>query len=138
MASSRVLKERAPRRSWPSSEKRRIVELTLRPGTSLRAIAREHGVHPNSVRNWKAQYHAGKLEAQLPQPPAARVRDSAPRARFVPVSIAADERPSQTSRWDASGRSVVQVAFASGATMRIESDRLDASALCALAAELRR
>jgi transposase-like protein len=49
MAATPAPKQRAPRRSWPSAEKRRIVELTLREGASLLAIAREHGVHPNSL-----------------------------------------------------------------------------------------
>ena len=54
---------KSPRRRHSLSEKRRrIVELALREGSSIDAIAREQGVHPNSLRQvesavsgWKAQ-----------------------------------------------------------------------------------
>jgi transposase-like protein len=52
MAAPKAPKPRAPRRRWPAAEKRRIVELTLRAGVSVLAIAREHGVHPNSLHQW--------------------------------------------------------------------------------------
>ena len=63
MAGAKAPKERAPHRHWPMAEKRRIVELTLRPGTSLVAIAREHDVNSNNVYRWKRLYRAGKLDA---------------------------------------------------------------------------
>jgi transposase-like protein len=137
MAVSKGRKHRAPHRRWPLAEKRRIVELTLGAGASARAIAREHGVHPNTVGHWKALYRAGKLETQ----PAARIRPAAASATFVPVSIApAVRRPQRTtSRHDAdAGSSVVQVVLASGAMLRIESGGLDAALVCALVAELGR
>src|ERR1035438_6842489 len=84
MAATAAPKQRAPRRSWPPAEKRRIVELTLREGASLLAIAREHDVHPNSLGQWKALYRAGKLDA--PVKPTARVSGPAANATFVPVS----------------------------------------------------
>ena len=64
MAATRAPKPRAPRRQWPLAEKRRIVELTLRAGVSVRAIAREQGVHPTSLSHWRTLYRAGKLDAQ--------------------------------------------------------------------------
>jgi transposase-like protein len=65
MAARKAPEQRAPRRRWPLAEKRRIVELTLGEGASLLAVAREHGVHPNSLGRWKALYRAGKLDAQV-------------------------------------------------------------------------
>jgi transposase-like protein len=56
----------------PPAEKRRIVQLTLVEGASVVAIAHEHGVHPNSLGQWKALYRAGKLDA--PAKPRARWR----------------------------------------------------------------
>lgn len=60
MAAAKAPKQRAPYRRWPLAEKRRIVELTLAIGASARAIAREHGLHPNSLCQWRALYRAGK------------------------------------------------------------------------------
>ena len=62
MAATKAPKERAPHRHWPMAEKRRIVELTLRPGASFVAVAREHGVNPNSLYRWRRLYRAGKLD----------------------------------------------------------------------------
>jgi transposase len=139
MAATQSLKQRAPRRSWPLAEKRRIVELTLRVGTSVPAIAREHGVRPNSLHRWRALYRIGKLDA--PVPPAPRIAGAATSAMFVPVSLVSELRtPQPAARPDAAaGRiGIVQLVLASGATLRIETGALDASLLCALVAELRR
>jgi transposase-like protein len=135
MAGSEATKQSAARRRWPVSEKRRIVELTLRAGASVGAIAREQCVPPSSLSHWKALYRAGKLNAQ----PVGRARDAAPNATFLPVTLAAAApSPRRASGGQASGSSIVQVVFASGASLRIESDALNAELLCALVAEVRR
>jgi transposase-like protein len=141
MAAAKDAKERAPRRRWPPAEKRRIVELTLRAGASVRAIAGEHGVHPTSLNHWKSLYRAGKLDAQVKS--AARVPGPAASATFVPVNVLPAVRRSVselTTHPDAaaSRSSIVQLALASGATLRIETGALDADFVCALVAELRR
>jgi transposase len=139
MAATPAPKQRAPRRIWPPAEKRRIVELTLREGASLPAIAREHGVHPNSLGQWKALYRTGKLGA--PVKPAARVARPAASATFVPVGVVSEvRRPQPATRSDATaGRgAILQLVLASGATLRIETAALDAGLVCALVAELQR
>jgi transposase-like protein len=65
MAATKAPTQRAPRRHWPPAEKRRIVELTLRAGVSVRAIAREHGVHPTSLHHWTALYRSIVLERSM-------------------------------------------------------------------------
>jgi transposase-like protein len=135
MEASRAAKQPPARRRWPVSEKRRIVELTLRAGASIGTIAREQGVHPTSLSHWKALYRAGKLNAQ----PAPRARASASSATFLPVTLApAEGVPRPASGGQASGSSVVQLMLASGATLRIETGMLDAELLCTLLAEARR
>ena len=139
MAAAKSPTQRAPRRHLPPAEKRRIVELTLVEGASVVAIAHEHGVHPNSLGQWKALYRAGKLDA--PVKPTARVAGPAASATFVPVSVAPEVRkPQAVTRSDAAvGRSgIVQLVLASGATLRIETTALDAALVCALVAELQR
>src|SRR3954462_8789868 len=41
------------RRRFSAEEKRRLVAKTLRPGASVAAVAREHGVHPNQLFKWR-------------------------------------------------------------------------------------
>ena len=139
MAAAKSPTQGAPRRHLPPAEKRRIVELTLVEGASVVAIAREHGVHPNSLGQWKALYRAGKLDA--PVKPRARVAGPGASATFVPVSVAPEvRRPQLATRSDVvTGQSgIVQLVLASGATVRIETTALDAALVCALVAELRR
>jgi len=133
MPESREPKQGGPRRRWSISEKRRIVELTLCEGASIRTIAVEHGVCPTSLSQWRTQYRAGKLDAQLPQ--ASRARASS--ALFLPVTIAsAVARPRRDPI--AGGPSIVQVTLPSGAALRLETDVLDSRVVCALLAQLQR
>jgi transposase-like protein len=132
-------KSRAPRRRWPAAEKRRIVELTLCAGASSAEIAREHAVHPNTVDQWRRLYRAGKLDAHAP--PAVRRDRKATSALFVPVRVVSPvAQLRQTVRDDSKAccGGVVQLMLASGATLRIESAKIDTALVCALVAELRR
>jgi len=130
MAAAKGPRPQISHRRWPFAEKRRLVELTLRPGASARAIAEEYGVHQNTLGIWKRAYRAGELDAK-----GAKTRVGAEeRALFVPVSVATTPR----KRSDAVYNAVVEVVFASGATLRIESGALDTGLVCALVAELRR
>jgi transposase-like protein len=137
---ARAPKQRAPRRRWPSAEKRRLVELTLRPGSSVAAIARDHGVYPNSLRQWKALYLAGKLEAQPQSTNSPGTDPPAAGTTFLPVSLirAVPKQPATRLVARACGSSVVELVLVSGASLRIETDAIDAAFVCALLAELRR
>jgi transposase len=44
-----------------AEERRRIVEETLVPGTSVAKVARAHGVNANQVFGWRKLYQAGLL-----------------------------------------------------------------------------
>jgi transposase-like protein len=139
VAATKEANSLAPRRQWPPAEKRRIVELTLRAGASVLAIAREHGVNPNNVHRWRRLYGTEELDMQVKSSP--RVADSAASATFVPVSVVPAVRsPQPAARPDATAGSsgIVQLVLASGATLRIETTALDTALVCALVAELRR
>jgi transposase-like protein len=139
MSATSDQKRRAGRRHLPAAEKHRLVELTLRDSASLVAIAREHGVHPKSLGRWKSLYRAGELSA--PVKPTARVAGPTASATFFPVSVAAEVfRSGLATRADAAAdrSGIMQLAFASGATLRIEIAALDAALVCALVAELKR
>ena len=127
--------ERSARRAWTPLEKRRLVELTLRAGAVANAVAREYGVRPANLYRWRANHRARKLVDATPR---SGLKASA--AAFLPVSIAADviERARPVSRDDrAAGSSCVHVVLASGASLRIETDRLDADLIRAVLSELR-
>ena len=83
----------ASRRLWPVFEKRRIVELTMREGASIRAIAREHGVHPTSLSHWRRRYRAGTLGTQC-----RRRRELAPPQRTQPTDAATRPSPRKRAR----------------------------------------
>jgi transposase-like protein len=139
MAAPEGSKPRTARRHLPPAEKRRIVELTLRAGASVPAIAREHGVHPNSVHQWRALFRSGRLDA--PVKPPHRVAGSPASATFVPVSLVSEVRiPQPAAHANPTGccRGIVQLVLASGDTLRMEIGALDAALACALVAELRR
>ena len=134
MAASKASNQHVPRRHLPLSEKRRIVELTLIEGASIRSVAREQGVNRNSLYQWQALYRAGKLKVE----PAPRARAVSPKTPFLPVTIAAAARaPQAASGAQPSASSIVQLMLASGATLRIETGTLDAGLVRALVAELR-
>lgn len=139
MSGSKVSQPRPPRRQWPSAEKRRIVELTLRAGTSVGAVARKYGVDPTSLSHWRRLYRAGELAESVASP--SRTVGPAADATFVPVHIIPDARkldaPAHRIAQSCS-RGIVQVVLASGATLRVETDTLDPALVCALVAELRR
>ena len=52
------------RRRRTIAEKRKIVEETLLPGTSVARVARTHEVNANQVFYWRRLYQRGRLGAQ--------------------------------------------------------------------------
>ncbi len=120
------------RRRHPLSEKRRIVELTLREGASIDATAREQGIHPNSLRRWRARYRVGKLDAM--SGPALRTV-VATSGTFVPVTITP---VAHAARDLADSPSIVQITLSCGSMLRIETGALDGGLVCALVAQLQR
>ena len=60
-------------------EKRRIVEATFVPGSSIARVAREHGVNANQVFQWRYEYRKGTLG----------VRQQG-QTKLMPVTVAAE------------------------------------------------
>ncbi len=123
---------KVPRRRHSLSEKRRLVERALRAGSSLDTIAREQGVHPNTLARWKALYRAGKLNPASVLAPRTL---SATAGTFVPVTITPS---AQLARDLGESPSIVQITLSCGSTLRIESGALDGGLICALVAQLQR
>jgi transposase-like protein len=139
MAATESSTQRAQRSRLPAAEKRRIVELTQRPGASVPAIAREQGLNPNSLYRWTRLYRVRKRDVQVK--PAPRTASLGASATFVPVNeVRAVRSPQPAAQPDAaaSRSGIVQLVLASGATLRLETRALDAALVCALVAELQR
>ena len=143
MSESEAPRHAARGRRWPTVEKRRIVELTMRKGASISKIALAHGVHATSLSHWRALYRSGKLTGESPQKHAC---GSAVSAKFLPVTIAAEpERntrsPRATVRSSLSmqmrARHTVYISLPSGVTLSFETGALDVAFIRALLTELR-
>jgi len=69
-------------------ERRRIVEETLAPGTSVAVVARAHGVNANQVFAWRKLYRGGLLQdAERASASAAGGRC----VRLLPVAVSAEQ-----------------------------------------------
>jgi transposase len=85
-SSARVTIEPAPaeapkapkRRQYAIAEKRRIVEESFEPGSSVARVARAHGINANQVFSWRRLYQRGRLGGNV-RPAAA--------AELLPVTI---------------------------------------------------
>lgn len=121
-ASAAISTDALGRRSGPRlrrsvSEKRRIVEESLRPGASVAMIARRHEVNANSVFGWRRLYQKGLLGT----------RGTGHQASLVPVNIVADQPPSKPRRREPSptvhsAESVVQIELAGGMRVRLTGE----------------
>ena len=93
-------------------DKRRIVELCLKPGASVAGVALAHGVNANLVRKWIGKYRAGEY-GELAVP-------------LLPVSVRPGAGPTPITT-AASPKSSIDIELP-GARVRIEG-RVDAETL---------
>jgi transposase len=121
MVRSKAATQRAPRRRLSVESKRGIVELTLRPGASVAAVARDHSISRHTLAQWRERYRLGTL-------------GRAASATLLPVTIMASDQASPATQTRSSR---VEVVFRNGMTMRIESPTIDAAMVCALVAQLK-
>ena len=85
--SQAISQPRTKRRYRSAEERRRIVEETLVPGTSVAIVARAHGVNANQVFGWRKLYQSGLLGSSN----AASVNQgSTSSVRLLPVTVSAD------------------------------------------------
>jgi transposase len=94
MSSVAVLSGPERRRRWSAAEKARIVEESFEAGAVVVAVAHRHDVHPNLLHHWR------RLAKQA--------------ARFVPVRVPADQRPS------VEGGGVIEIELDSGIRVRVD------------------
>ena len=58
---------RRPHRTYSLEFKRQVVQEALEPGTSVAAVARQHGLNDNLLFAWRLLYQQGKLGVPAPQ-----------------------------------------------------------------------
>jgi transposase len=112
-------------------EKRRIVEATFAPGTSISRVAREHGVNANQVFQWRYEYRKGILGGHpkaVPKLLPVVVAESEPSAVAVPAAATAAP-PLHTG--------TIHVELPGGILIHIESS-VDAQLVRAVLESLRR
>jgi transposase-like protein len=55
----------AARRKWPVEERLRIVQASLKKGTTVDAVAKVYGVHARQLYNWRKQHRQGLLGNEI-------------------------------------------------------------------------
>lgn len=70
LPAQQTMNTRTVRRGRTAAEKRRMVEETLEPGTSVSIVARRHDVNANQLFTWRRQYRKGELTERRRQAPA--------------------------------------------------------------------
>lgn len=69
-SSSKPQQPQVKRRKWPPDERQRIVQASWKPGTSVDAVARAHGVSASQIYQWRKRHRkqaqSGKPGALLP------------------------------------------------------------------------
>ena len=107
-------KPEAPKRIHRSAEeKRRIVEATFAPDTSIARVAREHGVNSNHVFQWRYEYRKGILGGR-----------SKPVTTLLPVVVAEPEVTSSIPAVtpQSNGCGAIRLEFSGGISLHVERD----------------
>ena len=69
-SSSKAEAVRAQRRKWTMAERQRIVQASLKAGTTVENVARVYGVNPSQIHKWRKQHRQrtqkSKRSALLP------------------------------------------------------------------------
>ena len=109
------------RRNWSTEDKLRIVRETLAPGAVAKAVAERHGIGTGLLFTWRREMLATAMSGLVPV-------EVVPETPRVEAAVPARETTTET-------RGVIEVAFPSGATVRI-SGPVDAAVLRGVLAEL--
>lgn len=99
------------RRRCSVAEKRRIVEESFQPGSSVARVARAHGINANQVFSWRRLYQRGRLGGNV---------RSEPTTELVPVTITdSPSAPTSSSTASSASAGTIQLQLPRG-RLRIE------------------
>ena len=100
--------DRRVRRFRSISEKLQIVQLTLKPGTSVAQVAQAHGVNANQVFKWRRAFERGEL--------------SEPSVALVPVTVDSPrDEGRETEEAARSATGAIHIELPGRATISVES-----------------
>lgn len=100
--------DRRVRRFLSISEKLQIVQLTLKPGTSVAQVAQAHGVNANQVFKWRRAFERGEL--------------SEPSVALVPVTVDSPrDEGRQTEETARPATGAIHIELPGRATISVES-----------------
>lgn len=83
-SSSKPQQPLVKRRKWSPEDRQRIVQVSLKPGTSVNAVARAYGVRASQIYQWRKRH---RKQAQSGKP-----------ATLLPVEVAKDIQPRRDAR----------------------------------------
>jgi transposase len=94
-------------------EKRRIVEATFAPGTSIARVAREHGVNAKQIFQWRCEYSKGILGER-----------TKPAAKLLPVVVEEPEvaRAPHSVTLQPNSNGTIRIDLPGGVSLHIERD----------------
>ena len=80
-SSSKSEEVKPKRRQWSEEERQRIVQASLKAGTTVKAVARLYGVHASQIYDWRKQHRQRKKAEKRGVLVPVQVRESALEAK---------------------------------------------------------
>jgi transposase len=117
------------RRRWTEEQKLRLVAETFRPGASISAVARRHGVHSSVLFRWRRRFTEPAPAGETALVPVAPRRPD-----LVPVRVVADapepasSPPPASAPVPAGAAGLIEIELARGQRVRVDR-HVDADAL---------
>ena len=102
-----LIADRRVRRFRSISEKLQIVQLTLKPGTSVAQVAQAHGVNANQVFKWRRAFERGEL--------------CEPSVALVPVTVDSQRDESRETEAARPAAGAIHIELPGRATISVES-----------------
>lgn len=121
------------RRHHDRALKARLIELSLQPGASASAIAREHGINANLLFTWRREFRRAETSADRTESAVLLPVKVAPAAEVMPMATSIGPTPPQSRPAPRNG--VIELEFA-GAQLRLRGT-VDEDSLCSVLRALR-
>jgi transposase len=121
------------RRHHDRALKARLVELSLQPGASASAIAREHGINANLLFTWRREFRRAETSAGSTESAVLLPVKVAPPAEVMTMATSIGPTPPQSRPAPRNG--VIELEFA-GAQLRLRG-AIDEDSLCSVLRALR-